>query len=81
MTPVARSLDEASLYLELQPCEVCGQLALRQQPGVTGGEVDGEPVTWLETVCDNCGNRARFAFRLPATSAPGFGGDEPSQHV
>ncbi|OLE29396.1 MAG: hypothetical protein AUG44_04290 [Actinobacteria bacterium 13_1_20CM_3_71_11] len=81
MTPVARSLDEASLYLDLQPCEVCGRVALDQQPGVADGEVDGEPVVWLETVCANCGNRARFAFRVPVPAATGFGGDEPSQLI
>ena len=85
--PMARSFDEANLYLELQPCVVCGRVALDQQPGVAGGQLDGEPVSWLDTVCANCGNRARFAFRMPAeppVSTPGhvvFGGDEPSQLI
>jgi hypothetical protein len=88
MTPlVARSFDEAEMYLQLQICEVCGRVALEQQPGVAGGQLDGEPVTWLATVCANCGNRTRFAFRLPAEAAvapPGqvlFGGGGPSQLI
>lgn len=81
----ARSFDEADLYVELLPCEVCGQARLKRQPGVASGEVDGQPVTLLDAVCGNCDNRFRFAFRMPdqpTVSQRGnvrFGGDEPSQ--
>jgi hypothetical protein len=85
-TPLyARSFDEADLYVELLPCEVCGRGPLKRQPGVSNGKVDGQRVVYLDAVCDNCGHRLRFAFRMPdpPTVSPRgnvrYGGDEPSQ--
>lgn len=72
---VARSLDEARLYIELQRCQTCGRTELVAEGGPEFGELDGHPVFWLEAVCGNCTQRERFVFRAPerlTTAAPGF---------
>ncbi|MFF1822401.1 hypothetical protein ACFVWG_34185 [Kribbella sp. NPDC058245] len=73
---MARSIQEAGLYVELHPCE-CG----------AGGELtmslaeqDGQQVAIYEGDCPECGRARRFEFALPAepTTGPAYGGSEPS---
>ena len=60
----ARSNAEAHLYMELNPCAVCGELDIA--PGSTITEVDGRLVTRFAGPCPGCGTARDFAFHLPA---------------
>lgn len=80
--PVARSRDEAHLYLDLHPCEECGSAETTWDSGVV--VVDGEPATRYSGTCEGCGTRREHVFGLPDREVmpagfPTFGGDEPSQ--
>src|SRR2546423_5039874 len=81
----ARSNAEAHLYMELNPCAVCGELDVA--PGSTITEVDGRLVTRFAGPCPGCGTARDFAFHLPAEEPfqdeeePAFGDDEPSTLV
>ncbi|MEV6281598.1 hypothetical protein [Kribbella sp. NPDC051770] len=76
---IARSLQEAGLYVELHPCEcgAAGELTF----GVV--ERDGETLAVYEGDCPGCGRARRFEFRLPAepVAGPAYGGEEPSRIV
>lgn len=79
---VARTSDEARLYLELNPCEDCGASADKWDQGLT--EVDGELANSYVSVCPGCGIEREFFFGVPEREiAPGpfptFGGAEPSE--
>jgi hypothetical protein len=81
---VARTRDEALLYLELNPCEDCGSSAARWEQGLT--VADGELATGYVGICPGCGIEREFLFGLPeretaAGSFPTFGGPEPSELV
>ncbi|MEV8633410.1 hypothetical protein AB0395_17285 [Streptosporangium sp. NPDC051023] len=78
---VARSGDEAHLYLDLHPC-VCGSADTAWES--ERGSVDGEPVTRYSGTCPGCGAEREFLFGLPEREVPPvrfptFGGREPSQ--
>lgn len=60
--PLARSLDEISLYHELHPCE-CGQAGLVQER-VSWSLVDGAEVGRSHNRCAGCGKLREFQFRL-----------------
>lgn len=81
----ARSNAEAHLYMELNPCGVCG--ALEIAPGSSITEVDGQLVTRFAGPCPGCGTVREFAFQLPADEPfpdeeePAFGDDRPSTLV
>lgn len=80
--PVARSRDEAHLYLDLHPCGECGSVDTMWDSGVA--VVDGESVTRYSGTCGGCGARREFVFGLPdrevvPVTFPTFGGDEPSR--
>lgn len=79
---VARTRDEAHLYLELNPCPDCGSIDTPWEHGIA--EVDGELAISYAGICAGCGAEREFLFGLPAretkvTSWPAFGGPEPSE--
>lgn len=82
--PLARRLNEAYLYLDIQECTTCGSRLLEPERTATLGEVDGQPVTWIPTVCAHCGATDEYVFRRPpkpltADEFGRFGGAEPSE--
>ena len=79
--PVARSRDEAHLYLDLHPC-VCGSVETTWDSGLVN--VTGGPTSRYEGNCEACGAEREYLFRLPAREVisldfPMFGSTEPSQ--
>jgi hypothetical protein len=83
MTPlVARSNAEAHLYMELHPCDTCGEMEFAPPSAVT--VVDGDLVSRFAGPCKACGMAREFTFRLPARpqfpdpDEPSFGADQPS---
>ncbi|MGV9326545.1 hypothetical protein ACWDR1_33995 [Streptosporangium sandarakinum] len=79
--PVARSRDEALLYLDLSPC-ACGSADTAWESGLV--TVAGEPVSRYAGTCSGCGAAREFLFGLPErevapTRFPAFGGPEPSR--
>jgi hypothetical protein len=79
---VARSRDEAWLFLELTACG-CGAVAAEWRHGT--GLVDGELVSVYDAICPACGADREYMFALPDHETPGtypnFGGTEPSQLI
>jgi hypothetical protein len=78
--PIARTRDEARLYLDLTPCG-CGSVEAEWRHGT--GLVDGELVSAYDATCADCGAEREYFFGLPARETggeyPNFGGPEPSQ--
>jgi hypothetical protein len=76
---IARSLQEAGLYVELHPCE-CGAAGELTFSVI---ERDGMPVVVYQGDCPGCGRSRRFEFRIPAepVAGPAYGGQEPSEIV
>ncbi|MFI6918957.1 hypothetical protein ACIBIZ_03300 [Nonomuraea spiralis] len=79
--PVARTRDEALVYLDLNPCE-CGSVETEWASGVVS--VEGALVKCYEGDCEGCGAEREYLFTLPAREVmpvgwPTFGGPEPSQ--
>lgn len=80
---LARTADEALLYLDMEPCHRCGgkdiewaDAAVEVPQGGPGREYSGR--------CGACGALRRYVFRVPAgawSSGSGcdFGGDSPSE--
>ncbi len=79
---VARTRDEALLYLELHPCEDCGSADADWQYGLTEDD-DGGLAGSYAAVCPGCGAEREYLFGLPdretAGDWPNFGGPEPSE--
>lgn len=82
--PVARSRDEAHLYMDLHPCEVCGSVEVAWAETLV--ERAGEPVCRYAGGCADCGTEREFVFGVPrrpvlpaADEVVRFGGPEPSQ--
>ncbi|MCO5968733.1 hypothetical protein [Actinoallomurus soli] len=80
--PVARTRDEAHLYLDLHPCEVCGSVETTWRHGIVLAE--GTPVGRYAGTCAGCGNAREHLFGLPEHEVvpvgyPTFGGPEPSR--
>ncbi|MEU6407414.1 hypothetical protein [Microbispora sp. NPDC046933] len=78
---IARSRDEAHLYLDLHPC-ACGSADTDWDSGLES--VEGELVTCYEGRCAACGAEREHLFALPErevtpTGFPTFGGAEPSE--
>lgn len=78
---VARTRDEAHLYLDLHPCE-CGSVETTWENGLVA--VDGGLASRYWGACDDCGRRREYLFGLPErpvmpSGYPTFGGEEPSQ--
>jgi hypothetical protein len=79
---VARTRDEAHLYLDLHPCDECGSVETTWEDALTVAE--GEPVNRYAGTCSGCGAEREFWFGLPERETvperyPTFGGPEPSQ--
>ncbi|MEU9887543.1 hypothetical protein [Sphaerisporangium sp. NPDC051011] len=79
---VARTRDEAHLFLDLNPCEDCGSVDTAWES--TLAEFGGEPAAGYAGVCEGCGARREFLFGVPERDTapitfPSFGGPEPSQ--
>jgi hypothetical protein len=81
---VARTRDEALLYLELHPCEDCGAAETDWQYGLTEDD-DGGLAGSYAAACPGCGAEREYLFGLPEREAagdwPNFGGPEPSEVV
>lgn len=79
---VARTRDEALLYLELTPCQDCGSTEAPWEQALI--EVDGELASCYAGVCAGCGAEREYWFGLPPRETPAdgwptFGGGEPSE--
>jgi hypothetical protein len=78
--PIARTRDEARLYLDLTPC-ACGSIDADWRHAT--GTADGELASVYDATCPDCGAEREYAFGLPPTETggdfPNFGGDEPSE--
>jgi len=79
---VARTRDEAQLYLELHPCPDCGSIDTPWEHGLT--EVNGELAISYAGTCAGCDAEREYIFGLPAEETravgwPTFGGPEPSE--
>lgn len=79
---VARTRDEAHLYLELHPCPDCGSIETPWEHALI--EVDGELTISYAGICRGCQAEREYLFGLPARETrmdgwPTFGGPEPSE--
>jgi len=79
--PVARTRDEALVYLGLRPCE-CGSIDTEWDSGVVS--VEGSLAKHYTGVCEGCGAEREQLFSLPRREVmprgwPTFGGPEPSE--
>ncbi|MFI6290925.1 hypothetical protein ACIBEJ_05030 [Nonomuraea sp. NPDC050790] len=79
--PVARTRDEALVYLDLNPC-ACGSAETEWDSGVIS--VEGALVKRYAGVCGECGVARERLFSLPRRETmpdrwPAFGGREPSE--
>jgi hypothetical protein len=80
---LARTVAEAHLYMELNPCEVCGEQ--RFEPTAAVILVDGELCSRYTGECPQCGTIREFTFRLPDETPipneaePSFGSGQPSE--
>jgi hypothetical protein len=81
MPPLARTNEEAHLYMDLHPCACGGDDAARDS---SVGVEDGAWVSRYTCVCRRCGRQRVFQFRQPeAPGRPAEGawstGPEPSE--
>lgn len=79
---VARTRDEAHLFLDLHPCETCGSVDMTWQNALTN--TTGELLSRYWGTCPGCATEREFLFALPEREVipegyPTFGGEEPSQ--
>jgi len=83
--PLARTPDEALLFMDVHPCPRCGA---HRTPWESGAlvEAGGELARRYTGECANCGEHREFVFRLPehVPSRPDgaevhYGGAEPSE--
>jgi hypothetical protein len=76
---VARAMAECHLYMDLHPCERCGEPDF---PWTVheAGDRDGQRTSSYEGDCPSCGTRRRFEFIVldPNVPPPALGGPEPS---
>jgi len=79
--PLARTVKEAHLYIELHACE-CGESEVRHGPHGTG-QGDGYWTSEYDLTCVSCGAERKFVFRAPDSPAliDGYGGPEPSEII
>lgn len=82
--PVARTHDEAQMYLDLHPCERCGSIDVAWADTVI--DDNGSPARRYAGVCGDCGAAREYVFAMPEQiPRPGpfdvvlFGGPEPSR--
>lgn len=80
---LARTNAEAYIYMELTPCEVCGETDFDPISSVIMYEDD--LASRYRGFCPRCGAERAFTFRipddptLPDEEEPSFGGDTPSE--
>ena len=80
---LARTPAEAHLFMDLHPCEVCGEEQFDRTAAVV--VVDGDLASRYTGVCPQCGNPREFTFRLPDETPmpdpdePSFGDARPSE--
>jgi hypothetical protein len=85
MLRLARTNAEAHIYMELHPCDNCGEGAF--SPNSVLVDVDGDLASRYAGPCPRCGSQREFMFRipqdvvLPDPEHPTFGEDHPSQLV
>lgn len=82
---VARTRDEAYLYLELHPCEQCGETGAQWEHGLAEDD-EGDPAGAYWATCPGCGTEREYVFGLPEREHltdrwPNFGGAEPSEVI
>jgi hypothetical protein len=81
--PLARTPAEAHLYMDIRPCETCGERGFSGASAVV--YVDGELCSQYTGTCPRCGGDRRFVFRLPdepwlpLERDVAFGGPAPSE--
>jgi hypothetical protein len=78
---VARTPEEARLYMDLHPCECDGA---GFEPAHWLEDRDGTMVAVYEGQCPGCGRTRRFEFALDPAEAPpppAYGGADPSQII
>lgn len=80
--PVARTRDEALLYLDLHPCPRCGSAETTWANALV--ELDDDVAERYTGVCEECGGERGYLFGAPkreliSTESPVFGGSEASQ--
>jgi hypothetical protein len=73
MAMQARTIAEARLYMDLQPCQACGYL------GFTGSGQAVRAMVRFAGLCPRCKAAREFIFRMPDKTFEGFGGDAPSE--
>jgi hypothetical protein len=79
---LARTNAEAHLYMELNPCENCGEREFEPTDQIIMAE--GELASRYSGMCPRCGIYREFTFRLPdeeiipEVEEPVFGDDSPS---
>ncbi|TDD61773.1 hypothetical protein E1263_06160 [Kribbella antibiotica] len=78
--PVARTHDEAILWLNRQPCAGCSTTTENWEHGLTQS-ADGELLIAYDTTCAGCRQDREYFFELPEreTRLGAFGGPEPSE--
>ncbi|GAA2593585.1 hypothetical protein GCM10010399_25250 [Dactylosporangium fulvum] len=80
---LARTSAEAHLYMELHPCDACGEQQFEPADSVI--EVDGDLASRYAGPCPGCGAAREFVFRLPqqiimpSDDDPRFGDNRPSE--
>jgi hypothetical protein len=80
---LARTSAEAHLYMELNPCEACGESSFDATSSVV--EAEGGLASRYTGTCPSCGGPREFTFRLPgqilvpSDEDPQFGDDLPSE--
>jgi hypothetical protein len=72
---LARTVAEAHLFMDLHPCDVCGEEQFDRTAAVI--LVDGELLSRYTGTCPQCGNPREFTFRIP-DETPLPDPDEPS---
>ncbi|MFG3248154.1 hypothetical protein [Streptomyces sp. NPDC048187] len=78
---IARSLQEAHLYMDLHPCG-CGAGQFAREHRLE--DRDGALTAVFEGTCPQCGRARSFVFRMAdelPPAPPAFGGDEPSHII
>jgi hypothetical protein len=81
--PLARTNAEAHLYMELHPCQTCGEGDFEPRSSVVF--VDGDLASHYTGRCRGCGAAREFTFRipqdvvLPDLEHPAFGEEQVSQ--
>jgi hypothetical protein len=85
--PVARTILESMIYMELNPC-ACGESSFESTEGHLLEGDGGQLVRRRIGVCPRCRAPREFVFGLPDIAQSGgeswgmfFGGDEPSQLI